>query len=89
MFRRKHRHHHEHHDFKNLTKVPLKKQYMIEAIETEDPDLQKILFTLGCYPKQKCTLISSLGENYIIEVHSARYSIDIALAKCILVKELN
>ncbi len=89
MFGRKHRHHHDHHGFKNLTKVPLKQQYMIETIETEDPDLQKFLFTLGCYPKQKLTLISSLGENYVIEVHSARYSIDRALARCILVKELD
>ena len=72
----------------DVTLVKLKTQCTIESIETSDVDLKQFLFTLGCYPKQRLTVLSHLGDNYIIELHGARYSIDKALALCIKISSI-
>ena len=84
--------HHEHQRFVHpdvfdVTQVPLNTQYSIETVESDDADLKQFLFTLGCYPKQRLTVISNLGDNYIIEIYGARYSIDKRLARCIKIAQ--
>lgn len=72
-----------HPEIYDVTQVPLNTQYSIETVDNNDNSLKQFLFTLGCYPKQRLTVISNLGDNYIIEIYGARYSIDKRLAKCI------
>jgi ferrous iron transport protein A len=72
-----------HPEIYDVTQVPLNTQYSIETVDSNDASLKQFLFTLGCYPKQRLTVISNLGDNYIIEIYGARYSIDKRLAKCI------
>lgn len=81
------REHFVHPEVYDVTQVPLNTQYSIETVESEDADLRQFLFTLGCYPKQRLTVISNLGDNYIIEIFGARYSIDSRLAKCIKIAQ--
>ncbi len=76
-----------HPDVFDITQVPLNTQYSIETVDSDDADLRQFLFTLGCYPKQRLTVISNLGDNYIIEIFGARYSIDRKLAQCIKVAQ--
>lgn len=62
------------------------KAYTIKDIRTTEKDLKEFLFTLGCYKGEEITLISILSENYVIVVKDARYSIDQALAKAIIIE---
>jgi ferrous iron transport protein A len=69
----------------SLSKANLNTPYTVSSVNTEQEDIRKFLFTLGCYPGEKITLISKLASNYIISVKDARYSIDEDLADAILV----
>ena len=62
------------------------KEYDIELINTHEEGMRDFLFTLGCYPGEKITLISQLSSSYIINVKDARYSIDRDLASAIEIK---
>ena len=59
--------------------------YVVNSIAAASEDMKQFLFTLGCYPGEKVTIISKLKSNYIINVKNARYSIDQELANAILV----
>jgi len=60
-------------------------QYKIKGIKTKEQDMEKLLFTLGCYTGEPITIINTLASNMIIHIKDARYSIDIELAKAILI----
>ncbi|HKL42911.1 MAG TPA: FeoA family protein [Clostridia bacterium] len=62
------------------------KPYEIRDIRTTEDELKEFLFTLGCYKGEEITLISILSDNYVIVVKDARYSIDKALAKAIIIE---
>ncbi|MGM0501946.1 MAG: FeoA family protein [Bacillota bacterium] len=68
----------------NLAQAETNKDYIIKGIETEDEELKKFLFTLGCYEGETITLISVLAENYVINIKDSRYSIDKDLAEAII-----
>ncbi|NBI05263.1 ferrous iron transport protein A [Senegalia massiliensis] len=70
---------------KNLSRAKVNVEYTIKDIKTDDEEMKNFLFTLGCYEGEKVTIISLLGENYVISVKDARYSIDLELAKAIIV----
>lgn len=68
-----------------LSKGKLKKQYVIKEI-VADEEMEKFLFTLGCYKGEEITIISRLASNYVINVKNERYAIDENLAKSIVVE---
>jgi ferrous iron transport protein A len=68
-----------------LSEGKLNTTYIVNEIVAHCEDMKQFLFTLGCYPGEKVTIISRLASNYIINVKDARYSIDEELAKAILV----
>lgn len=72
-------------DAKNLTQGSVDRKYEIKEIKTTDEELRAFLFTLGCYEGEHITIISTLAENYVINVKDARYSIDTELAQAILI----
>ena len=59
--------------------------YVIKGIKTADQEMKDFLFSLGCYEGQTVTMISAMGEHYVIHAKDARYSIDGELAKTILI----
>lgn len=67
-----------------LAKGKLNTPYIVNYVNTEQEDVRKFLFTLGCYPGEKVTIISKLASNYIVNIKDARYSIDEELAKAII-----
>lgn len=69
----------------NLAKAKMNREYIIKEVKTNDEQLKNFLFTLGCYEGETVTVLSILGENYIISVKDARYSIDKDLAEAIIV----
>ncbi len=61
-------------------------EYTIVAIETHfDEEMKDFLFSLGCYPGEKVTILSNLQKNFIISIKDARYSIDDDLARAIVI----
>lgn len=69
----------------NLSEAAINVPYVIREVETPDQNMKEFLFTLGCYAGETVTVISVLAENYVINIKDARYSIDEALAKAILI----
>jgi len=67
-----------------LMQVVKDKQYTISDVKAEEGGMKDFLFSLGCYPGEKITLISRMASNYVINVKDARYSIDEELASSIL-----
>lgn len=68
----------------NLANARINKEYIIKDIRTNDEEIRKFLFTLGCYEGEMVTVLSELAENYVISVKDARYSIDKDLAEAII-----
>lgn len=73
------------HNGLTLAKAKINVQYKVQAIHTSNREIQDFLFTLGCYEGETITLISILGDQYVIVLKDARYSIDKRLATCILI----
>lgn len=69
----------------NLTQGKINTEYIIKDIKTDYKELKDFLFTLGCYEGESVTIISDLGDNYVIAVKDARYSIDKELAEAIII----
>ena len=69
----------------SLSKGKLNTTYTVNGVNTDYEDIREFLFTLGCYPGEKVTIISKLASNYIISVKDARYSIDEDLANAIMI----
>ena len=69
----------------DLTKAEEGKQYTIARIETQDPELDSFLFSLGCYSGEPITVISRRLGSCTIAVKDGRYSIDNQLAEAIVI----
>ena len=68
-----------------MTKAEEGKQYTIARIETQDPELDSFLFSLGCYSGEPITVISRRRGSCTIAVKDGRYSIDTQLAAAIVI----
>ena len=69
----------------DLTKAEEGRQYTIAGIETQDPELDSFLFSLGCYSGEPITVISRRLGSCTIAVKDGRYSIDNQLAAAIVI----
>ena len=68
-----------------MTKAEEGKQYTIARIETEDPELDSFLFSLGCYSGEPITVISRRRLSCTIAVKDGRYSIDNQLSAALVI----
>lgn len=71
----------------NLSLSQVGIEYIIEAIQTEDDELDAFLFSLGCYSGEPITVISRRRGGCIVAIKDGRYSIDNQLAAAIAIKE--
>lgn len=60
-------------------------EYIIKSVRTEDEELNRFLFSLGCYEGEPVTVIRHLKGGCIIVVKDARYTIDNELANAIFI----
>ncbi len=63
------------------------KQYKVTKIDTQDPELENFLLTLGCYSGETIGLISKVSSSFVISIRDGRYNIDIDLASAIVIEE--
>ena len=61
------------------------KEYIIKKIQTDDEELDRFLFSLGCYTGEPVTVISRRRNSCIIAIKDGRYNIDRQLAAAIIV----
>ncbi len=57
--------------------------YIISSVQPDEAGMKDFLFTLGCYPGEKITVLSRLSGNHIVNVKNSRYSLDSRLAEAI------
>lgn len=69
----------------HLGMAELGKEYIISAIETDDEELNRFLFSLGCYAGEPITVISHRRSSYTVAIKDGRYNIDNRLAAAILI----
>lgn len=69
----------------DLTQAVEGKEYIIEAIETEDEELNAFLFSLGCYSGEPITVISRRKGSCTVSIKDGRYNIDTQLAEALRV----
>lgn len=67
----------------NLCKAEEGKEYIVQAIETDDEELNAFLFSLGCYSGEPITVISHLKGGCVVSIKDGRYSMDKQLAEAI------
>ncbi|MBF9017266.1 MULTISPECIES: FeoA family protein [unclassified Oceanispirochaeta] len=65
------------------------REYSIVRINALEEGMSEFLFTLGCYPGERITIISQLSSNFIVNIKDARYSLDENLASAIFVEDIN
>ena len=58
-------------------------EYVITAIETDDEEMDAFLFSLGCYERERITVISRLKGGCVVSIKESRYNIDNQLAEAI------
>ena len=69
----------------NLKQVTEGKEYLIQAIQTGDEELNAFLFTLGCFVGAPITVIAKRKSGCTVSIKDGRYNIDNELAAAILI----
>ena len=70
-----------------LTEGKAGETYVIKDIINNNEEFRRFLFSLGCYKGEKISLISILGNSYIIKIKNSRYSINKKLAAIIQIEK--
>ena len=69
----------------NLKTAETGKEYIIQSIETNDPELNAFLFSLGCYTGEPITVRARRRGGCVVSIKDGRYNIDEQLAAAITV----
>ena len=69
----------------NLWTAQEGKEYIIQRIETDDEELDHLLFSLGCYAGEPITVVSRRRGGCTVSIKDARYNIDNQLATAIII----
>ena len=70
----------------NLMNSQIGKEYTVRQLQTNDPELEAFLFSLGCYSGEPITVIARRRRSCTIAVKDGRYAIDDKLAAAISVE---
>ncbi len=65
-----------------LADAEVNNTYIVMRVDGSEK-IKRFLVTLGCYEDSDITLISKLGENYVINIKDGRYAIDQQIAESI------
>lgn len=67
----------------NLLTAEIGKEYLVEAIRTNDDELNSFLFSLGCYEGEPITVVARRKSGCTVSIKDGRYSVDKDLAAAI------
>lgn len=69
-----------------LLEAELGKTYTIQAIDTDDEDMNAFLFRLGCYSGEPITVVTKKRKSCTVVIKDGRYNIDNLLAAAVIVE---
>lgn len=69
-----------------LLDADIGREYLVDAIDTDDGELDAFLFTLGCYAGEPITVSARRRSGCTVLIKDGKYSIDRALAAAISVR---
>lgn len=61
-------------------------RYEVLGIHAQDEELERFLFSLGCYPGETVTLVSKSKDSMVLAIRDGRYTVDAMLGNVIEVK---
>ncbi len=61
-------------------------EYIVKRIESGDEELERFLFSLGCYSGEPITVVTRRKKNLVVTIKDGRYSIDRPLAEVVFLK---
>ena len=67
----------------NLKNAEVGLEYLIHAVDTDDEEMDALLFSLGCYAGEPITVISRRRGTCVVSIKDGRYTIGDDLAACI------
>ena len=59
------------------------REYIVDQVQTQDPELDAFLFSLGCYSGQPVTVVARRKGGCVVSIKDGRYNIDPQLAQAI------
>ena len=68
-----------------LADARLETEYSVKEIQSDDDDLIRFLFSLGCYSGEKITVITKKKNHVVLAIKDARYNMDMDLARSIMI----
>lgn len=68
-----------------LVEAELEKEYLVKEIQSDDNELVKFLFSLGCYAGESVTVLFRKKNHLVLAIKDARYNIDTELGKTIMI----
>lgn len=71
----------------NVLDAVVEKEYRITVLQTDDEEMNSLLFSLGCYSGEPITVVSRTNGGCVIAVKDGRYNIDSILAEAICIAE--
>ena len=71
----------------NVLDAVVEKEYRITELQTDDEEMNSLLFSLGCYSGEPITVVSRTNGGCVIAVKDGRYNIDSILAEAICIAE--
>ena len=69
----------------NLMEAQEGKEYIVQRIESDDEEMDAVLFSLGCYSGEPITVVSRKRGGCVVSIKDGRYNIDSQLASAIIV----
>ena len=69
----------------NLKTAQQGMEYIIKRIDTDDEEMNAVLFSLGCYSGEPITVVSRRRGSCVVSIKDGRYNIDDQLAEAIIV----
>lgn len=63
------------------------KEYIVSEIDTEDEELNSLLFSLGCYSGEAVTVVTHKKGGLVVSIKDGRYNFDHQLAQAIGIRE--
>lgn len=72
----------------NLLEADIGVEYIIKDINTDNYEVDTLLFTLGCYKGEPITVISKTPSGCIVAIKNGRYIFDNPLASVITIEKV-
>ena len=72
----------------NLLEADIGVEYIVKDVNTDDDEVDTLLFTLGCYKGEPITVVLKPLGSYIVAIKNGRYIFDYPIASAITIEKV-